>query len=204
MPSRFFPKRTGLPLRCVLQWRQALCSGESQSRFTIWRRPRQEWSLTHGNRLNLLWKLWFFIGPYTLTSPLHASLLSRLPLPFSIEKAFFCCISTERHYRQASHKNTENSKFTQILDTILLFAMGLGILGVICTGTLNMGGALRELTGMESRSGAWLIILSIVTVCFIISSISGIQKGIKLLSNINVIIYLQYWGYYSLLALPCL
>ena len=33
-----------------------------------------------------------------------------------------------------------------------------------------------------------------VTVCFIISSISGIQKGIKLLSNINVIIYFAILG----------
>ena len=48
-------------------------------------RPRQEWSLTHGNRLNLLWRLWFFIGPYTLT-PSTRFLLSRLPLPFSICK----------------------------------------------------------------------------------------------------------------------
>lgn len=70
------------------------------------------------------------------------------------------------------------------------FAMELGILGVICTGTLNMGGALQELSKMESKSTAWLIILAIVTVCFIISSVSGIQKGIKLLSNINVVIYL--------------
>ena len=84
---------------------------------------------------------------------------------------------------------TDSGKFTQILDTLLLFSMGLGILGVICTGTLNMGGALKELTGIQSKSYAWFIIISITTTCFIISSISGIHKGIKLLSNINVVIY---------------
>lgn len=84
---------------------------------------------------------------------------------------------------------TDSGKFTQILDTVLLFAMGLGILGVICTGTLNMGGALKELTGIQSQSKAWFIIIAVTTTCFIISSVSGIHKGIKLLSNINVVIY---------------
>lgn len=91
-------------------------------------------------------------------------------------------------------KTGEANKFPQILDTVLLFAMGLGILGVICTGTLNMGGALQALTGIQSKSGAWLIILGVVTVCFIISSVSGIHKGIKLLSNINVAVYLILLG----------
>lgn len=68
---------------------------------------------------------------------------------------------------------TDSGKFTQILDTVLLFAMGLGILGVICTGTLNMGGALKELTGIQSQSKAWFIIIAVTTTCFIISSVSG-------------------------------
>lgn len=68
--------------------------------------------------------------------------------------------------------------------------MGLGILGVICTGTLNMGGALKEITGIQSREMAWSAILGFVTICFITSSISGIHKGIKLLSNINVVVYI--------------
>ena len=87
-------------------------------------------------------------------------------------------------------KTGGQSRFYQIMDTILLFAMGLGILGVICTGTLNMGGALQALSGIQSKTAAWIMILIFITVCFIISSISGIHKGIKLLSNMNVVIYL--------------
>ncbi len=80
--------------------------------------------------------------------------------------------------------------FPKILDAILLFSMGLGVLGVICTGTINMGGALQEITGIQDRNLLWIIILVVITICFILSSISGIQKGIKLISNINVYIYL--------------
>ncbi len=91
-------------------------------------------------------------------------------------------------------KVDDDALFPKILDSVLLFAMGLGILGVICTGTLNMGGALKALTGIESKGFLWLIILGAVTVSFIISSISGIQRGIKLLSNLNVIIYFIILG----------
>lgn len=86
-------------------------------------------------------------------------------------------------------KTGDKDLFPQVLDCILLFSMGLGVLAVICTGTLNMGGAIKALTGMESDSTAWLIILVLVTICFIISSVSGIQKGIKILSNVNVALY---------------
>lgn len=127
------------------------------------------------------------IHPYSLyTLPVIAFAFAffNMKKPFSVTSQL-SIITDKLHI-----KTSGNSKFPQILDTILLFAMGLGILGVICTGTLNMGGALQELSGMESKSSAWLIILAILTVCFIISSISGIQRGIKLLSNVNVIIYL--------------
>lgn len=127
------------------------------------------------------------IHPYSLyTLPVIAFAFAffNMKKPFSVTSQL-SIITDKLHI-----KTDGDSRFPQILDTILLFAMGLGILGVICTGTLNMGGALQELSGMESQSSAWLIILAVVTVCFIISSISGIQRGIKLLSNINVIIYL--------------
>lgn len=52
-----------------------------------------------------------------------------------------------------------------------------------------MGGALKEITGLQNKSTAWLIILVCITACFIASSVSGIHKGIKLLSNINVVVY---------------
>lgn len=86
-------------------------------------------------------------------------------------------------------KTGENDAFPKILDAILLFSMGLGILAVICTGTMNMGGAIQALTGMQDAETTWMITLVVVTICFIISSVSGIQKGIKLLSNVNVTIY---------------
>ncbi len=127
------------------------------------------------------------IHPYSLyTLPVIAFAFAffNMRKPFSVTSQLG--VLTDKFHIKTEEKNV----FPQILDTVLLFAMGLGILGVICTGTLNMGGALKEITGIQSKAAAWLIILGFVTVCFIVSSISGIHKGIKLLSNLNVAVYI--------------
>ena len=125
------------------------------------------------------------IHPYSLyTLPVIAFAFAffNMRKPFSVSSQL--SVITDKLHIKTGDKNL----FPQILDCLLLFAMGLGILGTMCTGVLNMGGALNELVGI-SGSTAWAIILVSVTVCFIISSISGIQRGIKWLSNINVAIY---------------
>lgn len=126
------------------------------------------------------------IHPYSLyTLPVIAFAFAffNMRKPFSVTSQL--SIITDR-----LHVHTEDKDlFPQVLDTILLFAMGLGIMGTLCTGTLNMGGALREMTGIQSKSMAWLIILAVSTFCFIVSAVSGIHKGIKVLSNINVVVY---------------
>lgn len=120
---------------------------------------------------------------YTLPVIAFAFAFFNMRKPFSVSSQL-SVITDKLHI-----KNGEKNLFPLILDAVLLFAMGLGILGVICTGTLNMGGALKEITGLQNKSTAWLIILVCITACFIASSVSGIHKGIKLLSNINVVVY---------------
>lgn len=127
------------------------------------------------------------IHPYSLyTLPIIAFAFAffNMRKPFSVTSQL--SVITDKFHI----KTGDRDLFPQILDTILLFAMGLGILGVICTGTLNMGGALKEITGIQSKATAWLIILVFITTCFIASSVSGIHKGIKFLSNLNVVVYI--------------
>lgn len=121
---------------------------------------------------------------YTLPVIAFAFAFFNMRKPFSVTSQL--SVITDKFHIKTGDRNL----FPQILDTILLFAMGLGILGVICTGTLNMGGALKEITGIQSKDTAWLIILTVLTICFITSSVSGIHKGIKLLSNMNVVVYI--------------
>lgn len=80
-------------------------------------------------------------------------------------------------------------KFTQSVDTIMLFCIGLGIAAVMCTGTLNMSGAVRALFGIEPSPLVWFAILTVATITFICSSVSGLQRGIKFFSDLNVRVY---------------
>ncbi|MDD3362961.1 MAG: BCCT family transporter [Hespellia sp.] len=121
---------------------------------------------------------------YTLPVIAFAFAFFNMRKPFSVTSQL--SVIADKFHIKIGDKNV----LPQILDAVLLFAMGLGIMGTLCTGTLNMGGALKEITGLQSKSAAWLIILVGVTICFVLSSISGIQKGIKLLSNVNVAVYL--------------
>ncbi len=87
-------------------------------------------------------------------------------------------------------KTDGNDIFTQIIDTIMLFCIGLGIAAVMCTGTLNMSGAVRALFGIEPSPMVWFAILAVATITFVCSSISGLYKGIRFFSNLNIRVYL--------------
>lgn len=137
------------------------------------------------------------IHPYSLyTLPVIAFAFAF----FNMRKSFTVSSQLSIITDKLKIKTSGNSIFPQVLDAILLFSMGLGILGVLATGTLNMGAAIQTLTGMESKYFAWFIILLITTIAFTLSSISGIQKGIKILSKYNVIIYFILLGVIFLLG----
>ena len=74
---------------------------------------------------------------YTLPVIAFAFAFFNMKKPFSVTSQL--SVITDKLHIKTGEKNL----FPQILDTVLLFAMGLGILGVICTGTLNMGGSFK-------------------------------------------------------------
>ena len=73
-----------------------------------------------------------------------------------------------------------------IIDAVGLYALVAGVAASLGVGVMTIAGGLDQLTGVHD--GAWLrfaITLAIVAV-FVASSITGIQRGIKYLSDINV------------------
>lgn len=73
-----------------------------------------------------------------------------------------------------------------IIDAVGLYALVAGVAASLGVGVMTLAGGLDQLTGLHD--GAWLrfaITLAIVAV-FVASSITGIQRGIKFLSDINV------------------
>lgn len=80
-------------------------------------------------------------------------------------------------------------KINSIIDAIVLFTVAAGIGASFGTAVMNMGGGLNALFGINNSKFLWIVITIVGTVAFIISSGTGLMKGIRILSDINVYLY---------------
>ncbi|WP_079477128.1 glycine betaine uptake BCCT transporter [Halobacillus salinus] len=76
------------------------------------------------------------------------------------------------------------------IDVIAVFATIVGVATTLGFGASQINGGLTYLTPISENFGVQLIIIAIVTVLFMISAYSGLSKGIKYLSNTNMILAL--------------
>ena len=83
----------------------------------------------------------------------------------------------------------DQRKFDIAVDAIILFAVAAAISSSFATAVMNMGGGINALFGIDNGKSLWIIITIVGTAAFIISSSTGLFKGIKLLSDLNVYIY---------------
>ena len=85
--------------------------------------------------------------------------------------------------------NRDSKKLETIIDAACLFGIGAGMAASFGTSIMNMGGAINSITGLPSGPTAWLFITVIIVAAFVISSSTGLMKGIRILSNINIKVY---------------
>lgn len=97
---------------------------------------------------------------------------------FSIHSALFPLLSKGKQTGLAS-----------LIDGISLYALVVGMAASLGAGILTLSGGIRNLTGYESE---WLqlVITFLIVGSFIISAISGLMKGIRILSDINARIFI--------------
>ena len=57
-------------------------------------------------------------------------------------------------------------------------------------------GGLSYLFGFENSTGAVAVVIAVITVCFVISAITGIGRGIKFLSNLNIVLMIILFGFF--------
>lgn len=79
-----------------------------------------------------------------------------------------------------------NGKGGQILDAVCLYTLALGMAASMGTSTLSLAGGMNSLFGIKSTPLVWGIITVVATAIFIASASSGLTKGIRILSSINV------------------
>ncbi|WP_461207844.1 BCCT family transporter [Clostridium sp. DL1XJH146] len=80
-------------------------------------------------------------------------------------------------------------KINIIVDAVILFAVAAAISASFGTAVMNMGGGINALFGIDNSKGLWIVITIVGTIAFIISSGTGLMKGIKILSDVNVYLY---------------
>ena len=76
----------------------------------------------------------------------------------------------------------------KVVDTIAVIATVLGVATTLGFGAVQINGGLSFVYGVPTNITTQFIIICIVTALFIYSALSGLGKGIKILSNANMIL----------------
>lgn len=83
-----------------------------------------------------------------------------------------------------------NGRLGTIVDVLAIFATVFGVATSLGFGTVQINAGLNYLFGISIGFVSQLVIITVVTVLFIISAWSGLGKGIKYLSNTNMVLAL--------------
>ena len=78
--------------------------------------------------------------------------------------------------------------FGKLIDVITVFITIMGISTSLGLGALQINGGLSYLTDVDFSLKTQILIIVVVTAVFTLSSVSGVDRGIKLLSNFNLVL----------------
>ncbi|MCR4892341.1 MAG: BCCT family transporter [Lachnospiraceae bacterium] len=84
--------------------------------------------------------------------------------------------------------NAVEGKLGKVLDSLTIFATVIGVATSLGSGAIQINGGLNELLNVPQNHAVQLIIIIVATVLFMASAISGLDKGVKTLSNLNMIL----------------
>ncbi|MGW0699784.1 BCCT family transporter [Streptomyces sp. NPDC002867] len=86
-------------------------------------------------------------------------------------------------------KEKANGAPGRVIDVLAIFATLFGSATSLGLGALQIGSGFQELGWME-RAGTGLLIsiIAVLTVCFVFSAVSGVERGIQWLSNTNMVL----------------
>ncbi|MGB5823246.1 MAG: BCCT family transporter [Proteocatella sp.] len=82
--------------------------------------------------------------------------------------------------------NVSSTWIGKMIDILAVFATVAGVATSLGLGTYQINSGLNFLFGIPENSMIQILIVVVVTVAFMISAITGLDKGIKFLSNLNV------------------
>lgn len=114
-------------------------------------------------------------GIYTIAGLLFALTYYNLRQPFSLSALFYPLLGKSAH-----------GKMGQVVDMICLYGLVAGMAASLGTGMLTLMGGMNTVLGIEESN--WLLggIGLLIALTFILSAASGLMKGIRILSDINI------------------
>jgi len=83
-------------------------------------------------------------------------------------------------------KDKVNGPIGKLIDILAVIATAFGIATSLGLGALQVNGGLHEILNIPNEVRVQIIIIAIVTVLYLISATTGLDKGIKILSNLNI------------------
>ena len=81
-----------------------------------------------------------------------------------------------------------NGPVGKAIDILAIIATIFGVATSLGLGTLQINGGAAHLTGIPISTGTQLAIIGIVTVLYMLSALTGLDRGIKTLSNVNLLV----------------
>ncbi len=88
-----------------------------------------------------------------------------------------------------------NGAFGNLIDLFSCFAIAVSVATVLMVGTTTLSAGFDAMTGVPSGLSMQAIILILLVVTYIISSCTGLLKGVKILSNINTYVFIALVGF---------
>ena len=98
-------------------------------------------------------------------------------------------------------KSSEGSVGT-IMNILCLFALTAGMAASLGSGILTISGGLDKFTPLQSSSILNIIVGLVIVLVFTISAVSGLQKGIKILSDFNIKLFILLAFLVFILGVP--
>lgn len=87
-----------------------------------------------------------------------------------------------------------NGRLACIIDGCCLYSLVAGMAASLATGTLTLAGGLNHLFQFPSNPELWWLITATLVLSFIGSAVTGLKRGISLLSSYNLLIFLLLAG----------
>lgn len=84
--------------------------------------------------------------------------------------------------------NAVEGNLGKVIDSLTIFATVIGVATSLGSGAIQINSGLNELLNIPQNFKVELIIIVVATVLFMASALSGLDKGVKTLSNLNMIL----------------